>query len=780
MPHIFISYSRVDKPFIEKISVHLRGIYGYENVWYDDELIGGQLWWEEIKSQIKKYDVFLYLMSRDSIESYYCLQEAKEASELAKPIIPVLVRARTEIPEDLKKIHHIDMSSGVDDFDACKRLESAINHWSKSGAQKTDNDYLKSSPLNEDKAESLISNYENLIDMKIKYLLVEAGPGTGKTFSLLQRVVKIINEGGDPRKVLLVTFTRRAAIEIREKLEKLGLSKATQVQCLTLHSFCFSLLHNAHYFLQTGRTTRILLDFEKRLMLEDLKIEASFGNLAERKRRLKAFEAAWAREQHHSPDSYSDVLDKEFEFRLIEWLRFHRAMLIEEVVKETLGYIRSNPDSPDQQRYDHVLVDEYQDLNKADQSLIDLISMYGNLMVVGDRNQSIYGDLRYAHPEGIAEFYETHPGASRLELIECQRCPSLVVKAANKLITSSGLISKIGSELGEVHVVQWKSVEEEAEGVARFINEQIRRGDVLPGRVLILSPRRQLGYLVRKILHDKYEQPVHSFFREEIVDSDSAKEALTLLQLIVNPNDLVAFRCWLGFHHADYRFKEYARLLKESELLGISPNDLLVRILGGTHSVKNISGLFDRYRKLDELLRNLENKSDLEKFDAIFPQGEEWAEPFRTIVSLANDEQPELAKILKVLRDHISQPELPVDVEYIRIMSLHSSKGLDADLVVIMGCIDGLIPKTVNEKLTYSDQKREQEEQKRLFYVALTRTKKTLVLSSISYLSSKLAHRLKLKVPEGVSVLRTSTSTFISKDLRNVINNPVSGDKWTY
>jgi hypothetical protein len=113
MPRLFISYSRVDRPFVDDFVPLLRRVFGFENIWFDENLHGGQIWWEEILSQIAVCDIFVYLLSNESITSEYCRAEYQEAQRLKKQILPVQIRARTIIPEDLRLIQFVDMSGGI-------------------------------------------------------------------------------------------------------------------------------------------------------------------------------------------------------------------------------------------------------------------------------------------------------------------------------------------------------------------------------------------------------------------------------------------------------------------------------------------------------------------------------------------------------------------------------------------------------------------------------------------------------------------------------------------
>jgi len=126
MPDIFISYSRVDRPFVQDLVKRLRRIYIGDTIWFDESLHGGQFWWTEILSQIKASDIFIYLLSRDSVESEYCLAELEEANRLQKQILPVVIRSRTPIPNELRDIQFVDMSSGVT-VDGMTELQAAIN-----------------------------------------------------------------------------------------------------------------------------------------------------------------------------------------------------------------------------------------------------------------------------------------------------------------------------------------------------------------------------------------------------------------------------------------------------------------------------------------------------------------------------------------------------------------------------------------------------------------------------------------------------------------------------
>lgn len=365
---------------------------------------------------------------------------------------------------------------------------------------------------------------------------VLAGPGTGKTYAMMRRVARLLQEGSNPDRILVCTFTRTAAGDLSRELSNLGVDGVDEVRAGTLHSFCFRLLRQSEVFEAMGRTVRPLLKFEERFLLKDLSHE-SFGGIRKRKRLLESFNAAWARLQHEEPGWATDAVDKKFQASLNEWLRFHEAMLIGELVPEALRYLHLNPTSLHHRKFDYVLIDEYQDLNKAEQVLLDLLAKEGQLFVIGDEDQSIYS-FRFAHPDGIADFDQSHLGTRDFELDECRRCPQDVVKLANELIdynernTSRTLKSRLENPKGEVLVLQWEDVEEEARGIAKIIHDQIHNENITPREILVLSPRRQLGNKIRKYLVD-HGIRTHSFFQEDELKDENAQQAFTLLTLLV-------------------------------------------------------------------------------------------------------------------------------------------------------------------------------------------------------------------------------------------------------
>lgn len=617
-------------------------------------------------------------------------------------------------------------------------------------------------------------------------LRVVAGPGTGKTFALKRRVARLLESGTDARRILATTFTRTAAADLRKELLNLGVDAAEGVRTGTVHGLCFGVLNRNTVLEITGRVPRPLLAFEERFLLEDLAGDG-LGTYVERRKRLRAFAAAWARLQSEEPGWPTDPLDKLFHQELMKWLRFHRAMLIGELVPETLRYLKNNPAADERGAFDHVLVDEYQDLNRAEQELLDFLAQAGSLAIIGDEDQSIYR-FKYAHPEGIARFHETHQDTCDLSLTTCRRLPHRVVDLANALISrnpgrAARQFEKFdGNPQGEVFIVQWTSMSAEAAGLADFIQRRIASGTVEAGQVLVLTPRREFGHLVRDRLIAA-GVPAHSFFSEEplqgkpkVMAECEAQQAFTLLCLLADEGDLVALRCWCGFGSASLLSGAWSRIRERCATDGPTPRELLQRLADGDERIPHTKPIVDRYRELLKRLAALDGLTGQALVDALFPETAEWAEPFRAFArGIASDDPVDPSRLRDILRSSIAQPELPTDVDYVRVMSLHKSKGLTADLVIVAGCIDGLLP-SVDRTRPQAEQEAELEEQRRVFYVAITRPRHTLVLSSVTQLPADLAYSIGARVRAyvGKDRVRTLASQFLH-ELGPTAPAPVAG-----
>lgn len=577
---------------------------------------------------------------------------------------------------------------------------------------------------------------------------VVAGPGTGKSFGLQRRVARLLEEGQEARRILAVTFTRTAAQDLRDEIQSMGVGGADRVVAKTLHSYCFGLLNKRDIITSTGRFPRPMLEFEQKPMLYDL--NNAFGILRDKRKRLQAFEAAWARLQSEEPGFPEHEMDRQFECELKQWLKTHKAMLFGEMIIEAFHYLRNNPRCSEVGAFDHILVDEYQDLNKSEQAVIDLLAANCNLVIIGDDDQSIYS-FKHAHPEGIREFPDTHADCGEIDFDQCRRCPKQVVRMAARLIshnskrTLGDLQVFNQNQNGQVSIVQWRSLDDEIRGISNKVANDINTGQIQPEDVLILTPVRKIGYRIRDALVNRGID-VKSYFRETALRTDELKRNFALLTLMAIPDDMVALRYLLGYGSQDYRKKSYKRLLDYATEHDLSVVEVLNQIVAGGNKVPYTKTLAEKYattlRLIEEIKAIIQNNS--EAIVDILAEDSPDNYDFRNILLEAIEEiefepDSDLAEWLQGIHsfvvERVSFPENTSERDHVRIMSFHASKGLSSKYVVIMSAIDELIPHLDRDSEISMD--RQIEEQRRLFYVAVTRCKSsstdypgTLIISS--------------------------------------------------
>lgn len=624
-----------------------------------------------------------------------------------------------------------------------------------------------------------------------KRIRIMAGPGTGKSRALKRRVSYLLKGNQDPKRILAVTFTRNAATELVNDLTGLDISGCEDIHARTLHSYCFSLSRSEGVFEDTNRTPRLImtfyksrsLKFEGKPIIDDLlTIEPRFESKRKCVKRLKKFEAAWAGLQSEEPGWPVEPIDKIFDKHLREWLQFHNAMLIGEFVPEVLRFLRNNQTSNVLTAFDHIIVDEYQDLNRAEQEIINFISKKSYLMIVGDANQSIYG-FRYAHPDGIINFKDPRYTTYDESFMYCQRCPPSVVKIANNLISHNHtheIVPKLrpiqNKKNDEVHIIKWRTLEEEAKEIGEYVNHLLNKREYTEDDILIITPHKEMAYRIRNIISEK-NISVHSYYDDEILENTSVQSVLTILALLDNREDRVALRWWLGQNNMSSRSKSYQKLREYCESRNRSPKAVLEDVINGKLELSYRSDLPERFKNLTEKLDALDKLDMPELIDNLMPKGEPDYTILRKIAKNALAQCTEIGELYKQIKEDVTQPKIP-DFQHVKIMSAYKSKGLSSKVVIVTGCNQGLFPHTEDD-LPPDEQYSMICEQRRLFYVAITRCKEILVMSSFRNLKKGDASKMIGIPPQSNRVFRiwVQTSQFI-KELGSDAPTLLEGSKW--
>lgn len=598
-----------------------------------------------------------------------------------------------------------------------------------------------------------------------------AGAGTGKSFALKRKVARLLEENESPDSILAVTFTRPAARDLNKDLHQLGVEGCDLIRACTLHSLCFSILGRHEVFRVIERHTRTLLDYEVDFLLSDLSVRLGSGIKVLREQ-MHAFTSAWSRLLHEEPGWPHTEDDRQFDTELVAWLRFHKAMLIGELVPLTIRYLRSNPTCPERRQYKHIIVDEYQDLNRAEQELIELLSGYKlpqnrTLTIAGDDDQSIYVTLKYAHPEGIIGFKDKHLGTQEATLLVCRRCPKKVIALANAFIKSTSrkqqpkLLKPSPDAIdGEVAIVQWRQVNNEAEGVATIIAHKIATGKVKPEEILVLTPRKPIGHEIANRLNNKGIKAQTCFADAVLKENKPAQEGYAYLTLLNDRNDAVSLRILLGITTTDRRSNTYEKIRKHCLETGDTVNMTFLKVQAGKIHIPNISSLVERYSTIQKRLEALSKATLQAVIDDLFPANTEKVAEIRKLALSVKDDATDIHELFDLINTEITQPDLPVTADNVLVLTLYKAKGLTAKMVVIVNCIEGCIPFIGD----YSNEKEKQvalAEQERLFFVSLTRTTNILIISSTAIMRKGQAARLNVAQSGGRFWQETQPSRFI-------------------
>jgi DNA helicase II / ATP-dependent DNA helicase PcrA len=275
-----------------------------------------------------------------------------------------------------------------------------------------------------------------------------------------------------------------------------------------------------------------------------------------------------------------------------------------------------------------------------------------------------------------------------------------------------------------VVIVQFSNtLAEEVAGIARAIARLIADHGRRPEDILVLAQRRAIG---NPIHHQLVAAGVPSkcYYHEGDLDSITAQERMALFKLFIDPEDRIALRWLLGFGSDDFRAGAYRRLRAQCEQTGVTPWELMCQLDAGTVRIPNTNHLVARFREIRAELATLQGDGNMLNLARRWlPDDLPGIDSFRTLVGELAESAVTPQELLSNLIETISTPEIPPDVTQVRIMSLHKSKGLSSPVVVIAGCIEGLLPAAPDEDKTPEEQQADLEEQRRLLYVGLTRVK---------------------------------------------------------
>ena len=626
-------------------------------------------------------------------------------------------------------------------------------------------------------------------------LRVAAGPGTGKTYGLRKRVLRLLHPdglGADPERVLVCAFNRVIAADLRDEIEK-------ELAPFGLESPVISTLHSLAAQI-SGEAPRFLLPHELEAMLYDVRvahpdIDAAFGgSQSGAMRALREHEAGLG----NHPGLATAVRT---------WLANHNAALVGDLPRQVATRLQGG--EFEEKRFDHILIDEFQDLTNAEARLaIGLRAENGQVLALGDKKQSIYA-FRGNEDRGLAALPEyVDEDVADHQMDECQRCRSEVVDLANQVMDIYGEpLRPVRGPGAQLHRVHFKNPGEEHRRMAQEIvrNLKERPND----RHLVLVTRREWGYDVRNAILDiDADVRARTLFAEDVLETWSVREAFILLSVLGVPSDSVAIRDWLSYRKPDSDGRgwkapkrnaiAYAQLqqvdgvldqdkalaladLKESELSGQGRRNILERAM-------RLRQLIDDLPATDEPTELVEHLLDPGLWISASEARPELARDdlnrLRVEATRMFEEKPDmtLAELVQQLRYRIAtrEPLGEEDQPDVKIVTLWGAKGLTADFVYIVGLCDEALPGPYDRDATGLEEGDHLQEQLRLLYVSLTRAKKTLVISRPAKIKRGKVPALGLKRRAGGSRYYQSLQQcrFFDQLAPDSLPASVKGDDW--
>jgi DNA helicase-2/ATP-dependent DNA helicase PcrA len=608
--------------------------------------------------------------------------------------------------------------------------------------------------------------------------LVLAGAGSGKTRVLTRRIAWLIRERGvAPHRLLAVTFTNRAAGEMRERVEALLGFPARGLWIGTFHAICLRWLRRHAREAGYAPDLSVYDSDDQRTLLRGLLKEDGFDATPRRARELLAIISRWKNrgEGHEAAAAEARApaqqIAARFYRRYQEGLRARNAVDFDDLLLGAHRLFQAHPEIADAyaEQFTHVLVDEYQDTNHVQFLLVErLARRHRNLFVVGDDDQSIYG-WRGAEVKNILDFREHFPEATVLYLEQNYRSTQTILDLANAVIARNPdrWPKRLWTERAAGTRPQFflgADEDEEAEEVARRVSEAARADGQLRGIAIFYRTHAQSRPLEDALLRRRV--PYRLIGGVRFYERKEVKDLLAYLRALVNPRDEVALRRAVGVPRRGIGEAGAAAWLTESAARDADP--LETAATGALDGVgpRGRAGLAEfgnlmlawRARLAEPPERILGEIVERSRYEAYLEeQGGDWEERRANVRELVEGARLFSSQAEGGVREYLDQVSLLTSADLadekadaVTLMTAHNAKGLEFPRVFVVGLEEGLFPHASS-----LDDPAELAEERRLFYVACTRAMETLFLSA-SALRRRYSSggggvsRFVIEIPEGL------------------------------
>jgi len=623
-------------------------------------------------------------------------------------------------------------------------------------------------------------------------LLILAGAGSGKTKVLTVRVAYLLAQGVNPYEILAITFTNKAAKEMKSRVEGLVGDVANRIWLSTFHSFCAKFLrfeidsflgYNSNFTIyDTSDSQAVIKAALKALNLDDkyYPVGAMIAAISDAKNKL-LFASDFRKQAR---DFYQQKVADVYEYYERE-LRKNNALDFDDLLLVAVKLLQSNATVLDKysHRFRYVMIDEYQDTNHAQYLLAKLLaSHWKNIAVVGDADQSIYA-WRGADIQNILDFEKDYPNCTSIKLEQNYRSTKIILDAANAVIDNNeGRPEKnLWTDKIEGAKIQHFTAQSEHEEAA-FIGDTIAKKhdihDVPYGDMAILYRTNAQSRVLEEALI-KRALPYTMVGGTKFYDRKEIKDVLAYLRVLYNPFDDLSLLRIINVPKRSIGATTVAKLQDYAREKGTS----LFMTLTQLHLIDSIKG--KTKEKLEEfgiliftLVSEMEDKTVLDILESILdrtgylaqleestdPQDQARAENIGELLSVAKDFQD--TNPSGTVEDFLEQVALVNDVDSfeqeeakVTLMTLHAAKGLEFPIVFLCGLEEGLFP---HSRTLMNPE--EIEEERRLAYVGITRAEKEIYISNAttrtvfgrtsSYLPSRFIDEIPEELVDGLRAKR--------------------------
>ncbi len=617
-----------------------------------------------------------------------------------------------------------------------------------------------------DRAERLLAGLNDPQREAVRHgegpLLVLAGAGSGKTRVLTHRIAYLLATGAArPGEILAITFTNKAASEMRERVGALVGRSVRSMWVTTFHSACARMLRADAERLGYSRSFTIYDESDSLRMIKRCMTELGIDPKRYPPRSIRS-QISGAKNKLVDAGAYAQAQGSVFEETAAEvYERYEKRMLaanamdFDDLLVRTVNVLELSEEARERWRrtFRHVLVDEYQDTNHAQYRLLQLLTAeHGNLMVVGDEDQSIYG-FRHADIRNILDFERDFPEAEVVKLEQNYRSTQTILSAANAVVERNRerRPKQLWTEIagGEpVKLSELTDEHEEARWVAGEIERLAEEDGVKHEDVAVFYRTNAMSRVLEDTLV-RFELPYQVIGGTKFYERAEVKDAVAYLSLLVNPADQVSFARIVNSPRRGIGNTSQGRLAAHANTTGLPIWEVAERVDEvpglGAAAVKAV----ERFHETIEALRARAEDAPVGELlgavlretgylDALAAErtieAEGRAENLEELVGMAAEfdanhelegagEVSPLEEFLQQISLYTQQDDLRDEESQVTLMTLHNAKGLEYDTVFLVGCEDGAFPhmRALEEG--------GEEEERRLCYVGITRARRRLYMT---------------------------------------------------